>query len=173
MPAVLKEATPSGRVLTGRMVLAMLLGFFAVVFGANAIMARFAFQTFRGLASNHAYTDGLAYNNEIQAAHDQDARGWQVKGNVTRIAPGRTRIVFTQVNAQGKPVGKLEWSLRFEHPVDRTRDKTLALSLDKEGAYSGEAAIEPGQWGLALSISQDGRTVFQSQNKVDITDRAP
>ena len=99
--------------------------------------------------------------------------GWQVKGSLTRIAPGRTRIVFTQVNAQGKPVGKLEWSLRFEHPVDRTRDKTLALSLDKEGAYSGEAAIEPGQWGLALSISQDGRTVFQSQKKIDITDRAP
>ena len=172
MPVTLKEAAPSGRVLTGRMVLACVLGFFAVVFGANAIMARLAFQTFRGLASNHAYTDGLAYNNEIHAAQAQNALGWQVKGSLTRIAPGRTRIVFTQANAQGKPDDKIAWSLRFEHPVDRSRDKTLALSIEQEGVYSGEVAIEPGQWGLALVISKDGKAVFQSQNKVEISDRA-
>jgi len=172
MPVTLKEAAPSGRVLTGRVVLACVLGFFAIVFGANAIMARLAFQTFRGLASNHAYTDGLAYNNEIQAAQDQNALGWQVKGSLTRIAPGRTRIIFTQANVQGKPEDKTEWSLRFEHPVDRTRDKALALSMEQAGVYSGEIAIEAGQWGLALVIAKDGKTVFQSQNKVEISDRA-
>ena len=171
MPATLKQAQPPVRVLTGRMVLVWVLGFFTVVFGANAIMAHFAVKTFRGLASNHAYTDGLAYNNEIQAAHAQDALGWQVKGSLTRIAPGRTRILFTQANAQGKPAEKIEWSLRFEHPVDRARDQSLALSMDTDGVYSGEVAIEPGQWGLALVIVKDGKTVFQSQNRVEISDR--
>ena len=171
MSAISNQAPPTGRVLTGRMVLAWVLGFFAVVVGANGIMAHFAMQTFRGLASNHAYTDGLAYNNEIKAAHHQDALGWQVKGSLTRMAPGRTRVLFTQANAQGMPAERIEWSLRFEHPVDRARDKLVALSMDKEGAYSGELDIEPGQWSLALAISQNGSTVFQSHNKVEISDR--
>ena len=172
MSVISKQAPQTGRVLTGRMVLAWVLGFFAVVVGANGIMAHFAVKTFRGLASNHAYTDGLAYNNEIRAAHLQDALGWQVKGSLTRMAAGRTHLIFTQANAQGAAAEGIEWSLRFEHPVDRTRDKALALSMDKEGVYSGEVAIDPGQWGLALAISQNGRIIFQSHNKVEISDRA-
>ena len=171
MPSSLNEAAPAGRVLTGRMVLVMLLGFFAVVFGANAIMARFAFQTFRGLASNHAYTDGLAYNNEIQAAHDQDSLGWQVKGSLSRIAPGLTRVLVTQANAQGRPADKVEVNLQFAHPADRVRDRALALSMQQAGVYAGEIAIEPGRWELTLRISENGQTVFQSHNKVEISDQ--
>ena len=171
MTAALKEAAPAGRVLTGRMVLVLLLGFFAVVFGANAIMARYAYKTFRGVASAHAYTDGLAYNNEIQAAHDQDALGWQVKGGVTRIAPGRSRIIVSQVNAQGVAGADIVAQVQFEHPVDRARDKALVLSMDQPGVHSGEIEIEPGQWGLTLRMSKNGQTIFQSQNRVEITDR--
>ena len=171
MPSSLNEAAPAGRVLTGRMVLAMLLGFFVTGGAANFGWVGFAFQTFRGLASNHAYTDGLAYNNEIQAAHDQDSLGWQVKGSLSRIAPGLTRVLVTQANAQGRPADKVEVNLQFAHPADRVRDRALALSMQQAGVYAGEIAIEPGRWELTLRISENGQTVFQSHNKVEISDQ--
>ena len=173
MPAAMKEASPSGRVLTGRMVLAMVLAFFAVVVGVNVYMARVASQTFRGLASSHAYTDGLAYNKQIEAAHAQDALGWQVKGSLKRIAPGRTQITVTQADAQGQPAADAQVSVEFQFPVDRNRNKTLALTMREPGLYVGEVDIGPGHWGLLLRVSQNGQVVFQSQNRVEITDRTP
>ena len=173
MPATLNDAKSGVRELTGRQVLWMLLGFFGVVFAANAIMARVAIQTFRGLANDHAYTEGLDYNHQIQSAHDQDALGWAVNGALTRIAPGRTRITVTQMNAQREASENVTVDLAFEHPADRERDKVLTLVKTAPGHYSGEVEIEPGQWGLTLRVSQNGKPVFQSLNRVDISDRNP
>ncbi len=173
MPAALKEAPLAGRVLTGRKVLAMVLAFFAVVIGANLTMARFAVQTFRGVTNSHAYTDGLAYNKEIEAAHAQDALGWRVNGAVARVSPGRSRITVTQATAEGRPTEAAQIDVKFQHPVDRARDKSLALTMEQPGQYTGEIEIAPGHWGLSLRVSQNGQVVFQSQNKVEISDRTP
>lgn len=173
MPATLKEAASTARILTGRMVLAILVVFFAVVIGVNVLMARLAAQTFRGLASNHAYAEGLAYNREIEAAHAQDALGWRVSGAVTRIAPGRSRIAVSQSDASGQPTGDAQVDLQFLHPVDRARDKALTLTMEKPGLYTGEIDIAPGHWGLALRVMQNGQVAFQSQNKIEISDRTP
>ena len=173
MSAALKEAEPSGRILTGRMVLAMVVAFFAVVVGANLIMARYAIQTFRGVTNSHAYTDGLAYNKQIEAAHAQDALGWRVKGALTRVAPGRTRVTVTQTDAQGLPTADAQVEVQFQYPVDRTRNRTLALTMRQPGLFTGEIEIEAGHWGLVLRMAQNGQMVFQSQNRVEISDRAP
>ncbi len=173
MPTALKEAQPTGRVLTGRMVLAILLGFFAVVIGVNVLMARLASQTFRGVTNSHAYTDGLAYNKEIEAAHAQDALGWQVKGAVARIAPGRSRITVTQADADGRATADLQVNMQFQYLVDRSKDKELTLTMEKPGLYTGEIDIDAGHWGLALRASRNGQIVFQSRNTIEINDRAP
>lgn len=172
MPAAMKEAAPRGRVLTGRMVFAIIVAFFAVVIGVNVLMARLAAQTFRGVTNSHAYTDGLAYNREIAAAHAQDALGWQVKGALDRIAPGRTRIIVTQADAQGRATADAQVNVEFQFPVDRKRDQSLTLTMQEPGLYTGEIDIPPGQWGLLLRVLQNGQVMFQSQNRVEISDRA-
>ena len=50
--------------LTGRMVLACLVAFFAIVFGVNAIMIRAAMSTFGGVETQNAYQAGLAFNHQ-------------------------------------------------------------------------------------------------------------
>ncbi len=175
MPTTLTKAKSSGqemtgKELTGRKVLLILLAFFGVVFAANGIMARYAVQTFRGLANDSAYSEGLAYDKDIKAAHDQDALGWKVNGALTRLAPGHSRIVVTQLDRDQKPSENISVNVLFEHPVDRVRDKTLALTMEKPGVYSGEIEIERGQWGLELQLTQNGQPIFHSQNRVQISD---
>ena len=65
----------------------MLIAFFGVVFGVNVIMMRLAIETLPGTEVDSAYTASLAYEKEIAAAHDQDARDWKVDAHVQR---GRT-----------------------------------------------------------------------------------
>ena len=58
--------------LNGWMVLAMLGGFFAVVFAVNGLMAYDAISTFRGEVAPHPYEDGLAYNSRDRGGRGAD-----------------------------------------------------------------------------------------------------
>ena len=76
--------------IQGRHVLVLLLGFFAVVASANAVMIYGALSTFGGLDTPDAYRKGLAYNQRIDAAAAQAQLGWQesleLNGTPSRLA---------------------------------------------------------------------------------------
>ena len=58
--------------LTGGKVLAILLGFFVVVFAANGVMIFDAISTFRGQTADHPYEVGLKFNLELAAVAAQE-----------------------------------------------------------------------------------------------------
>ena len=62
--------------LTGRKVLAALIGFFAVVFAVNGIFLALALSTNTGVVSNEPYRKGLKYNEQIAADTRQSELGW-------------------------------------------------------------------------------------------------
>jgi hypothetical protein len=66
----------SPKPLTGRKVLFMLVAFFGVVFGVNFLLMKLAIDTLPGTDVDSAYSASLAYEHEIGAAHDQNARNW-------------------------------------------------------------------------------------------------
>src|SRR6185295_8926919 len=78
----------STRPLTGRKVLFMLVAFFGVVIGVNMIMMKLAIQTLPGTEVDSAYSASLAYESEIAAAHDQNARNWSVDARIGRDSAG-------------------------------------------------------------------------------------
>src|SRR5438105_12063754 len=78
----------AARPLTGRKVLFMLVAFFGVVIGVNMIMMRLAIQTLPGTEVDSAYSASLAYEKEISAARDQNARNWKVDAHVERSGQG-------------------------------------------------------------------------------------
>ena len=75
--------------LTGRKVLFMLVAFFGVVIGVNMTMMQLAIATLPGTEVDSAYSASLAYEKEILAARDQDARNWKVDAHIERSAAGR------------------------------------------------------------------------------------
>ena len=156
---------PGGRPLTGRMVLLIVLGFFAVVLGVNFIMATYAAKTFTGLDAVDPYDSGLAYNQEIAAAKAQAELGWTVE--LTRADDaGLTQITVNVKDKTGKPVGNLDASLAFHFPATRKFDRTAAAAPIAEGVYSGSAELRPGRWDVEVTLNRGGKRMFLSHNNL-------
>ena len=153
--------------LTGGMVLFMTIAFFAVVIGVNLIMMRLAIQTLPGTEVDSAYSASLAYEGEIAAAHDQNARNWKVDAHVQRDPDGGATLRVEARDNNGRPMSGLKFQGRFERPTDRRADQAVTLAETGIGIYRGSASlIAPGQWDLVLQGDAAGRRMFLSKNRV-------
>lgn len=149
-----------GAPLTGAKVLAILVGFFCVVGGVNAVMIYDAISTFRGEVVDHPFEAGLAYDTDIAAADAQSQRRWKV--DVTLA--GAVSAAFR--DAQGQPVPGLVVTGAFAAPADKSRDRKFALQETAPGVYAGASPPPSGVWDLTLEAVRDGKTLFQSRNRV-------
>jgi nitrogen fixation protein FixH len=163
----MSRSLASPRPLTGRKVLFMLVAFFGVVVGVNMIMMKLAIQTLPGTEVDSAYSASLAYESEIAAAHDQNARNWKIDAHIGRNSGGGATLQVEARDKNGTPMPGLKFQGRFERPTDRRVDKFVALAEVGIGIYRGNAAeIEPGQWDLVLEGEAAGRRMFLSRNRI-------
>ncbi len=153
--------------LTGRKVLFMLIAFFGVVFSVNFVMMRFAIQTLSGTEVDSAYSASLAYEQEILAAHDQNARNWKVDAHVERSGDGGATLQIEARDHDGHPMSGLNFQGRLERPTDRRADQPVTLAEVGSGVYRGSAqTVAPGQWDLVLEGHSAGQRQFLSKNRV-------
>src|SRR5450755_4838121 len=103
--------------LTGRKVFFMLVAFFGVVFGVNFLMMKLAIDTLPGTEVDSAYSASLAYENEIAAARDQNARNWKVDAHIQRGPDGGATLQVEARDNSGKPMSGLKFQGRFERPA--------------------------------------------------------
>jgi len=157
----------SPKPLTGGKVLAMLVAFFGVVIGVNMTMMKFAIQTLPGTDVDSAYTASLAYEKEIVAAQDQNARNWKVDAHIERAPDGGATLRVEARDNDGKPMSGLKFHGRFERPIDRRADRPVALAETGIGIYRGNAPlIAAGQWDLVIEGVAAGQRMFLSKNRV-------
>ena len=163
----MRKPIVSPRPLTGRKVLFMLVAFFGVVIGVNMIMMKLAIQTLPGTEVDSAYSASLAYESEIAAAHDQNARNWKVDARVERGPGGGATLQVEARDDSGKPMSGLKFYGRFQRPTDSRADQPVALAEVASGVYRGSAPlIAPGQWNLVLEGDAGGQRMFRSKNRV-------
>jgi nitrogen fixation protein FixH len=162
------EGAAPPREVTGRMVLIWLVGFFAVVFAVNGVMAVAAISTFSGLDSDSPYQAGLAFDAEIADARAQRALHWQVQATVVKTDAGATRIDISARDPDGVPLPGLAATASLVHPTDRRRDRDLALTEDTPGHFRGVTGPAVGQWDVVIDLSRDGTRLFQSKNRVTL-----
>jgi nitrogen fixation protein FixH len=163
----MSRASASPKPLTGGKVLAMLVAFFGVVMGVNFTMMKLATLTLPGTDVDSAYAASLAYESEIAAAREQDARNWKVDAHLARDANGGAALEVEARDGNGRPLTGLQFTSRLERPTDRRADRAIELSEAGGGRYRGSGdAIRPGQWELVLESEAQGRRVFLSRNRV-------
>lgn len=155
--------------LTGRHVLYILIGAFALVFAVNGYMIFRAVGSFPGLVTESSFRDSQRFNGEIAAARAQAERGWQVDVTTSRSAEGGALVALTAHDREGRPLTGVSFHAVLQHPADRSRDHRLALTLvaGTSDRYEGRAeGVTPGKWGLM--IEGDGSTgrLYLSQNTV-------
>jgi nitrogen fixation protein FixH len=157
----------SPKPLTGRKVLFMLIAFFGVVIAVNVIMAKLAIQTLPGTEVDSAYSASLAYESDIAAARDQNARNWKVDAHIQRGSDGSATLEVKAHDNSGLPMSGLNFQGRFERPADRRADQAVALAEVASGIYRGSAPmIGPGQWDLVLEGDAAGQRMFLSKNRL-------
>jgi nitrogen fixation protein FixH len=155
------------RPITGRFVLIAVVSFFAVVIGVNLVMMRLAIGTLPGTEVDSAYSASLAYQKEIQAAHQQDRRDWKVDAHIERQADGTTRLNVDAKAQDGLPLTGLSVFGRLERPTDRRADQAFEIMEGGGGSYRGTAhGVAAGQWDLVIEADRDGRRLFLSRNRV-------
>jgi nitrogen fixation protein FixH len=141
---------PAERQLTGRNVLHLVVGFFAVVGTANAAMIWLAQDTFPGLVNPNAYRDGLAYNQVLAAHAAQAALGWRVDVDLDGEGPDRT-VMAKFRDSLGSPIAGLDVTATLIRPVVEGRDVRVALAERIPGIYRGAVTVAvPGNWRLAV-----------------------
>lgn len=161
--SVAPERSP--RQITGRMVLACLVGFFGIILAMNVVLIRVAVSSFGGVETESSYKAGLAFKSDVAAAQAQDARHWAVEATFQREG-GETGITVTARDANARPLVGLSTIARLSHPTDRRRDIALDLSETGPGRFQGLASAAHGQWDLVIELAREGETVFRSKSRV-------
>lgn len=163
------ETAEGGFRLTGRHVLAILLGVFAFVGGVNAVMVWMAIGSFPGVVTESSYRDSQRFNRSIAAAHEQAARGWKVDVQANRTPDGRAVVRLEARDAEGRPISGVAFRATLQHPANRALDHVVPLVAvpGASGVFEGAATgVGEGKWGLEVGgESKEGR-VFFSQNSL-------
>jgi len=157
----------AGRPITGRMVLAALVGFFGFVMLVNIVMVRAAITTFGGVDTPSSYQAGLAFKAEEAEAAAQVARNWTVEARIVPTADGNA-LSFEVRDAAGRPVTGADVAARLAHPIDERRDVPVVVLEAGAGVYSGRVAADPGQWTLDIAIAKGGERLFRSRNRITL-----
>jgi len=156
------------RELTGRVVLFWLLGFFGIVFVANAMLVQAATSTFGGLETGSSYKAGLMFTEEIASAQRQDALHWHVNGKLTRDRAGEAVLDINARDGQSAPLTGLTAVARLAHPADARLDHVIPLSRSGVGTFHGEAQAQPGQWELIVDLYRGDDRVFRSRSRITL-----
>lgn len=127
--------------LTGRKVLAIGLGWFAVVLGANLVLVFIALGSFSGLVTDNAYRAGQLFDAEAKA---EQSLGWRL-GADWRDG----RVAVSVRDADGAPVQGLTVTGTVGRKVTNAEDREVAFSPAGE-VHVAELSLAPGVWRVEI-----------------------
>lgn len=153
-------ATPA-RGLTGWHVLAMVVGFFAVVIAVDVLFAIQAYKTFPGEVSVTPYEDGIAYNRTLAQLATQEKYGWKA---VAGAEPGRIIVEFR--DAKGGPVSGLTFTTKLEHPATETGRLVPKFKEATPGRYQADMPDIKGAWDLTLVATNAAGQRFEAERRL-------
>lgn len=152
----------SPKPLTGRKVLAILVGAFGVIVTANMAMLVAATGSFPGLVVKNSYVASQGWNARTDA---QEALGWQA---AVAHDSGELKVVLT--GADGAPVRGLEVTAIVGRPASGRDDVTLSLA-ERSGAYTAPAAMDSGLWRVSVRASDGNGARYEAKAELWMGER--
>ena len=149
----------SPKPLTGRKVLAIMVGAFGVIIAANLAMLVAATGTFPGLVVKNSYVASQGWDARTAA---QEALGWTA---TVGHADGRLAVAIT--GADGRPVRGLDVTAVVGRPASGREDVTLMLAEGREG-YAAPMALGPGLWRVAVTAGRGTEARFEAEAEIRV-----
>lgn len=154
------------RALSGRDVLLMVVGFFAVIFIVNAWFVTVSVRTFRGEDEQKPYLQGIEYNQTLSRRAEQKALGWRAIVWSDRMSSGKVRIFVTLHRPDGSPVEHVVLAGELRHPADENRDRGFSLRETQPGMYQTDLdRVAPGAWDV-LAHGTENSAPFETSRRI-------
>lgn len=150
---------------TGRKMLALLIGFFAVVTAVNGIFITVALRTFPGMTEANPYQTGLDYNRVLEAAEALRALGWRLDVTVENRQPAVFSLRI--VDEDGRPVDGVDVAATLRRPSDKAEDRDLVLDQVGSGTYQMKTpALAEGNWDVVLHLARPDGSRFTVERRI-------
>ena len=140
--------------LTGRHVLTITVGAFAVIIAVNLLLAYKAVSTFPGLEVKNSYVASQDFNANKAA---QIGLGWTLTPDYT---DGEVRLAFTDVRGQSVTLGGLR--VLVGRPTETRQDMRPAF-VRNDGAYVAPVTLGPGKWMIHVEAQALDGTAFRQR----------
>jgi len=144
----------TGRPLTGRTVLLVTIGAFAVVVGANMALVYAALGSFPGLEVKNSYVASQSFDRDRAA---QQALGWTAR---VGYQPGRVTLALT--DPQGQPVIPASIGGTVGRATHIAQDQALAFNTGV-AEMDAPARLEPGLWQVRIEARSADGTAFRQR----------
>ena len=154
--------------LRGVHVLWMVVGFFALIIGADTYFIIRAVNTFPGEQVRNSYVLGLDYNREIEERARQTELGWTAEAGI--VDKGKAELVVRFADREQSPVTGLHVEASYFLAGGGRAEHRLALDEGAPGeyrAYLDEAHAGRAEFKIAAARGEDTATLF-SASKVAV-----
>ena len=148
--------------LTGWHVLAIIVGFFAVVIAVDVSFAVSAYRTFPGEVSSTPYEDGVAYNHKLAQMAAQARLGWTPVA--TLASDGGLRVEVR--DRAGQPVRGLRMTGRMERPATESGRIAPSFHEAEPGVYLAHPGRLMGAWDVSLVLLNGSGDRFEAERRL-------
>ena len=137
----------------------LFIGLFMVVLLVNGTMIAIAVSTFNGLETENAYKKGLAYNQRLAAAAEQEKLGWKASLGARFDGDNRVTLSLDLRDRLTNPINAADVKATLIRPVQEGFDQTASLVERGDGRYDATIDLPlAGQWDVHLTADARGKT---------------
>jgi nitrogen fixation protein FixH len=151
--------------LTGKHVLATLIGFFLIILTVNMIFMNFALKTFPGEKEEKSYLQGLHYNDRLAARAEQASLGWSAAIEEAVLIGDRVELKITIANSDGAPVPNLDVVGALSRPASSAQDQSFVFMEAGNGEYFASSPAAAGVWNF------EGKAINGRNDEFDFASR--
>lgn len=146
---------------TGRHMLLLVVGFFAVVIGVNVTMAVLATRSWTGLVVENSYVASQEFNEKLSVAQQRTAAGWT--GGMDYESG---ELVFRLADGSGAPVPLDGVRVEVSRPIGVEGDRFVDLVASADGTHRAEITLEPGVWNAAIVAAIPGEADYEHRARL-------
>lgn len=138
--------------------------FFVVIAIVDGIFVTIAMRTHTGVVAKHPYEKGIAYNQTIKDAEDQEELGWKSNFEYKNISRQFGKISFSLRDANGKKLEPEKIYVTITRPVQEGMDFRINLTKENAGIFQSNVFFpEEGLWELRAYAEVSGQKYQQSK----------
>lgn len=147
--------------VAGLKVLLMLVAFFLLIAGVNAIFIYKAIATHTGTIVDNPYERGLGYNKTLAAARAQEKLDWRVDVGIEKMTELQYEVSFFVLDGKGNRKDAALFDVAVLRPVDSREDLTPVFKAEGVGKYSSHIRFpKPGKWEIKARVVRGGETFY-------------